>query len=447
MKRKAATPGKAAPRKAANGKAAKSAAPGRGKATRTPPERQAPARKTAAHDPLAAIRASVALYPSIALVLQGGGALGAYQCGVYEGLHEAGIRPNWFAGISIGAINAAILAGNAPERRLERLREFWELICRPSGSLALPAEAIRLGLSLLPGGAQRDAWVGWLGAMGALLQGQRGFFTARQLPPFLYRDGSDAAVSFYDTAPLRETLERLVDFDRINHDKTVRLTVGATEADTGNFEYFDSRRTRIRPEHIMASGALPPAFAAVEIDGKRYWDGGLVSNTPLERILGEWPRHDTLALQVDLWSARGPRPQTMMDVLERVKDIQYSSRTRRGTYLVARIQQLRAALTELIDGLPDRQVPEHLRETLAPYLDDRVYNVIHLIYQAKPLEEQFKDYAFAHTTMRLHWDSGLEDMARTLQHPAFFVLPDRSRGMATHDVHRIMDRLEQKNGL
>lgn len=440
-------------RKAAKGRATKGVA-AKGNATKEKAAKAAPTNnrtKTKGappRDPLTAVRESVAKYPSVALVLQGGGALGAYQCGVYEGLHTAGIRPNWFAGISIGAINAAILAGNAPEHRLDRLREFWELICRPTGALGLPADVIRLALGLLPNStspnnAQRDAWVGWMSAMAALLQGQRGFFVARHLPPLLYQDGSDAAVSFYDTTPLRETLERLVDFDRIHADKSVRLTVGVTEADTGNFEYFDSARTRIRPEHIMASGALPPAFAAVEIDGKRYWDGGLVSNTPLERILGEWPRQDTLALQVDLWSARGSRPQTVMDVLERVKDIQYSSRTRRGTDLVARIQQLRAALTELIQTLPDGKVPEHLQNTLAPYLDDRVYNIIQLIYQAKPLEEQFKDYAFATTTMHQHWDSGLQDMSRTLAHPAFFAPPDRKRGVATHDVHRVMDRLEQ----
>src|SRR5690606_34334326 len=160
---------------------------------------------------------------------------------------------------------------------------------------------------------------------------QRGFFTPRTVSPFLLSDGSAAATSFYDTAPLRETLLRMVDFDRINDDRSIRLTVGATEVGSGNFEYFDSARTRIRVEHVLASGARRPAFAPVEIGDKAYWDGGVVSNTPLEHILGEWPRRDTLALQVDLWSARGPRPRSMLDVLERAKDIQYSSRTRHGT--------------------------------------------------------------------------------------------------------------------
>ena len=382
----------------------------------------------------------VAAYPTVALVLQGGGALGAYQCGVYEGLHEAGIAPNWFAGISIGAINAAILAGNAPRDRVERLHAFWDLVCEPAGTLSVPAVAVRSTAAMFPGNTMVDTWATSLSAMAALWQGQRGFFTPRALSPLLLNDGSEAATSFYDSTPLRETLLRMVDFDRINDDATVRLTVGATEIGSGNFEYFDSTRTRIGVEHVLASGALPPAFAPVEIGDKAYWDGGVVSNTPLEHVLGEWPRRDTLALQVDLWSARGPRPRGMLDVLERAKDIQYSSRTRHGTDHVARTQHLRAALTELIDALPDRQLPEHLRDTLAPWLDDRVFNIIHLIYQAKPHEEQYKDYAFGRIAMRRHWDSGLQDMLDTLARPAFFALPDRKLGVATHDVHRVFAR-------
>lgn len=388
----------------------------------------------------------VAAYPAVALVLQGGGALGAYQCGVYQGLHEAGIRPNWFAGISIGAINAAIIAGNPVERRVEQLQAFWDLVCEPAEMLALPALAVRSAAAMLPDNALVDAWAGSLSAVAALWQGQRGFFTPRAVSPFLLGDGSAEATSFYDTDALRSTLERMVDFDRIHEDKQVRLTVGATNIDSGNFEYFDSSRTRIGVEHILASGALPPAFPPVQIGDKAYWDGGLVSNTPLEHILGEWPRQDTLAFQVDLWSARGARPRGMMDVLERAKDIQYSSRTRHGTDTVARTQHLRAALAELIEALPDRKVPEHLQETLAPYLDDRVFNIIQLVYQAKPLEQQFKDYAFGRIAMRRHWDGGLQDMADTLARPAFFTRPDRRRGVATHDVHRVLARDEARGG-
>ncbi|MDO4708594.1 MAG: patatin-like phospholipase family protein [Pseudomonadota bacterium] len=390
-----------------------------------------------------ALLEKVAQYPSVALVLQGGGALGAYQCGVYEALNEAGIRPNWYAGISIGAINAALIAGNRPEDRVKRLREFWDTICQPAGLATLPALGIRNSLAMLPMSPALETWAASMSAMAALWQGQTGFFEPWLTSPFVLADGSANATSFYDTRPLIQTLERLVDFDRINQDPDTRLTVGATDVESGNFRYFDSRDTRIGPEHILASGSLPPAFAPVEIDGRFYWDGGIVSNTPLEHILDEWPRNDTLAFQVDLWSARGAFPQTMMDVLERAKDIQFSSRTRHGTDMVARMQQLRTALTDLIEQLPDKQLPADLRKTLEPWLDDRVVNIVHLIYQAKPHEQQFKDYAFGSLSMQSHWDSGLRDTRQTLSHPEWFNLPSRDCGYAVHDVHR----QAQKTGL
>lgn len=378
----------------------------------------------------------VARYPAVALVLQGGGALGAYQCGVYQGLNEAGVRPNWMVGISIGAINAAIIAGNAPADRIEKLRDFWETVCEPAGMATWPALAIRTGLSMLPMNPALETWAATMAALASLWQGQQGFFVPWQVSPFLLSDGSAQATSFYDTRPLIATLERLVDFDRINDDQGTRLTVGATEVETGNFRYFDSRETRIGPEHILASGALPPAFPAVEIEGKQYWDGGLVSNTPLEHILDEWPREDTLAFQIDLWSARGSRPETLMDVLERAKDIQFSSRTRHGTDNVARTQQLRTALTDLIAALPDKRLPQSVQETLAPWLDDRIINIVHLIYQATPHEQQFKDYAFGRISMAEHWASGLRDTEATLRNGHYFDLPDRACGYAVHDVHR-----------
>ncbi len=393
-----------------------------------------------------AVRAQVARYPTVALVLQGGGALGGYQCGVYERLHAAGIAPNWFSGISIGAINAAILAGNPPETRIERLRAFWQLIVEPAGPLSVTALAIRTLVAGLPEHPALLSWARGMSAYSALLQGQRGFFEARMLPPLLYGDGSDAATSFYDTTPLRETLLRFVDFDRINHHPDVRLTVGATSVTRGSFRYFDSALEPIRVEHILASGALPPAFPAVEIDGEPYWDGGIVSNTPLEYILDCRPHADTLVFQVDLWSAHGPRPQTMMDVLERIKDVRFSSRTRHGTQMVEMAQKLRTSLNELIARLPERKLPPHLQEALSPYLDDRVFNIIHLIYQTKPHEQQSKDYAFGQNPLREHWDSGMRDMERTLQHPEYFALPDRALGAATHDVHRKRRRKRRASG-
>lgn len=388
-------------------------------------------------------------YEKIALVLQGGGALGAYQAGVYEALEEAGLRPDWFAGVSIGAINAAILAGNAPERRVERLRTFWDTISLPAGPFGSSLPWINQLIESVPfggpgsagipfGAALEEARLAWLGAtsaVGALLQGQQGFFQSRALSPFLFRDGSAAATSFYDVAPLRQTLERLVDFDRIN-DGATRLSVGAVNVRTGNVVYFDSREQPLGPEHVIASGALPPAFPAVEIDGEHYWDGGVVSNTPLQYVLSDTPRADTLALQVDLWSARGELPRSILDVLERQKDIQYSSRTRLGTDTMERLQKLRSALRELIERAGADAVPAALLDHLQPWICDRVYNVIHLIYRSKPHEEPYKDYAFGPVAMRDHWQSGLDDMRRTLAHVEYFDPPSREQTVVTHDVHR-----------
>jgi NTE family protein len=375
-------------------------------------------------------------YQTVVLVLQGGGALGAYQCGVYEGLHDAGIRPDWFAGISIGAINAAILAGNAPEQRVDKLRQFWQRISTPA--LPLPQQMLewqRQWTDALPQPPWLRAMTDSAGALAAITHGQTGFYVPRVPPPYVLPSGAPGATSIYSTGPLKQTLQSMVDFDRINH-RSVRFTVGAVNVRNGNFKYFDNRKTRIGVEHIMASGALPPAFPAVEIDGEFYWDGGLVSNTPLEYVIEEQPRRDTLALQVDLWSAKGALPKTLMDVLERQKDIQFSSRTRRGTNMVAERQRVRLALAELAEHLPDKRLPVALSAALEPWTCTKVLNVIHLIYQAKSYEEQYKDYAFGPLTMAEHWSAGLADMRKTLARANYFSLPSREIGVVTHDVHR-----------
>ncbi|MFZ1797170.1 MAG: patatin-like phospholipase family protein [Dokdonella sp.] len=376
-------------------------------------------------------------YEQIALVMQGGGALGAYQCGVYEALHEADIQPGWFAGTSIGAINAAIIAGNAPADRIDRLRAFWNRITRHAGSIAWPLDALAAMAVWMPPGNVLATGLSATSALGSLGLGQNGFFEPRGVSPLLFADGSAQATSFYDTAPLKDTLERLIDFDRINHGE-VRLSVGAANVNSGNVRYFDSAHETLCAEHIMASAALPPAFPAIEIDGEFWWDGGIVSNTPLDHVLAGVPRHDSLVLQVDLWSARGLPPKTIMDVLERQKDIQYSSRTRFGTDTIAREQKLRNALGMLIEQLPGGALPPALQDALQPWLCDRVFNIVHLIYQAKHHEEQFKDYAFAPATMREHWSGGLADMRLTLQRPQFFELPSRELGVVTHDIHRTL---------
>ena len=231
---------------------------------------------------------------------------------------------------------------------------------------------------------------------------------------------------------LARTAQRLV--GRVLHYGARIAGVAATAVRHAKSRVFTS--TEITDQVLLASACLPHLFQAVEIDGEPYWDGGIVSNTPLEYILDCHPHEDTLVFQVDLWSASGARPQTMMDVLERVKDIRYSSRTRHGTQMVEVAQTLRTSLKDLIALLPGRKLPPHLEGALSRYLDDRVFNIVHLIYQTKPHEQESKDYAFGTIPLREHWDSGMRDMARTLQHPAYFALPDRTIGVATHDVHR-----------
>ncbi len=220
-------------------------------------------------------------FERVALILQGGGALGAYQAGVYQALAEADLHPDWVSGISIGAVNAAIIAGNPPEKRVQQLRAFWETVSQPS-----------FGVPRIPGldiqGEYMHAAFNQLHSLGILIAGAPGFFTPRLPPPFLHPPGSPHAVSYYDVAPLKGTLERLVDFELLNAGAT-RFSVGAVNVRTGNFVYFDSRKMRIGPEHIMASGALPPALPAVRIEGEYYWDGGIVSNTPLQYLLDQEP--------------------------------------------------------------------------------------------------------------------------------------------------------------
>lgn len=370
-------------------------------------------------------------YEVVALVLQGGGALGAYQAGVYEGLHEVGIRPNWVAGISIGALNAAIIAGSPESQRVDRLREFWETIC------AAPVEwPVNEGLaSNLPFTMDLRSAQNIASAARALLVGQSGFFKPRFPPPFLSMFSGDTATSFYDTSPLRDTLERLVDFDLLNSGG-VRASVGAVNVRCGNLVYFDTAKQRLRAEHFMASGALPPGFPAVEIDGEYYWDGGVVSNTPLSRVLASEPRRDTLTFQVDLWSAKGRLPYDLMEVASRQKDIQYSSRTRAITNHMMQMQKMRQALQQLLDRLPKEARNDPEVKAMADLAGHRAYNIVHLIYQSKAFEGHSKDYEFGLDAMREHWQSGLEDIRRTLADPRRLDRPTPEIGIITHDIHR-----------
>ena len=373
-------------------------------------------------------------YAVRALVLQGGGALGAYQAGVYQGLTEGGIYPNWVAGISIGALNAAIIAGNPPERRVEQLRAFWEYICAQPWLPSLSHSAMFENAESWP--EPLRVWFDGLNAARAMFEGQRGFFMPRNWLELATRYTDPTRASYYDTTPLKATLERFADFDLINRPKEMRVSVGAVNVRTGNFAYFDNTRDTLRPEHFMASGALPPGFPAVEIDGEYYWDGGLVSNTPLAEVLTAQPRRDALIFQVDLWSARGKLPHDLSDVAERQKDIQYSSRTRTITDYMREQQNFRRMLSEVMALVPASKRDSDWYRRAAEHACDARRNVIQLIYRDKSFENSAKDYQFGSLAMQEHWSSGLDDIRDTLRHPHWLAMPTREHPFVTHDVHR-----------
>jgi NTE family protein len=375
-------------------------------------------------------------YDYVALLLQGGGALGSYQAGAYQALAEARIEPNWLAGISIGAINGALIAGNPPERRVARLREFWEAVANPNGVPYLGE--FSLAVSHLFDALDLRAMANMVSASHSLFLGQAGFFFPRVPPPQFRPKGAPGADSFYDTTPLRDTLNRLVDFDLLN-DGRIRISVGMVDVESGNFRYFDSGRPgdeRMCADHIMASCALPPAFSPVRIGDRYYWDGGLVSNTPLEYLLAQEPRCDTLAFQVDLWSARGKRPQDIMTVLERKKEIQYSSQTRHGTNSFAGHEKTRHLIAGLIDCLPPELRDHPAVCAILPEACNKVINVVHLIYQSKAYELHSKDYEFSHATIHEHWQAGYDDTRDSLAEPGFLERPPVGIGVVTHDIHR-----------
>jgi NTE family protein len=365
-------------------------------------------------------------FERIALLLQGGGALGAYQAGVYQALAEADLHPDWVAGISIGAINSAIIAGNPPELRVQRLRKFWETVsASPFGIPNLPPLELRDELN--------HQLINQAHAMNVLMFGANDFFVPRVPPPLLWFSGSADKASYYDNTPAWETLERLVDFDRINAG-LIRFSVGAVEVRSGNFVYFDTTTHTIRIEHVIASGSLPPGFPATKVDDEFYWDGGLISNTPLQWVLESRPRKDTLAFQVDLWNARGELPQDMIEVEVRHKEIVYSSRNRAATDQYQHSQRLRIALAHLISQLPPGLRDSEDVKLLSEVANDKVCNIVHLIYRAKKYEGIAKDFEFSRRTMEEHWSAGYHNARRSLANPEVLQLPDRQEGVRTFDI-------------
>jgi len=362
----------------------------------------------------------------VGLVLQGGGALGSYQAGVYEALASSHYQPGWVAGISIGAINAAIIAGNAPGRRVERLRAFWDEITAPTS--LWPAA---------PDGPLAD-WQQRASALTSVLFGQPGFFAPRGPQDWF---SPDRLVSFYDTAALRGTLERVVDFDRINDSREIRLSVGAVNVRTGVFSYFDSDKIAIRPEHVMASGALPPGFPPVEIDGELYWDGGLFSNTPLQYMVDCIPRRSRLIFQVDVFQAHGCVPTDLDEVNEREKDIRYSSRTRVVTDTLRERHNVRHTINELYKLLPPEIANAPQARRLYEHGCMTEMDIALLIYRPMALQGASKDFEFSRATMEARWQAGLTDARTTLLASPWLAPPPKDLGVRVFDVmHDILIR-------
>jgi NTE family protein len=372
-------------------------------------------------------------FDRVILLLQGGGALGAYQAGVYEALAEANLHPDWVTGISIGAINATIVAGNPPNQRVGKLREFWEGVTNSSFDVG----AGELGSLLARGDSARGS-INQMSAVVALMNGAPGFFRPRIPNPWFHPPGTIEATSYYDTAQLKATLESLIDFDRVNaeHAKT-RLSLGAVNVRSGNLVYFDSPSQVIKPEHVMASGALPPGFPAIEIEGEHYWDGGLVSNTPLQWIAMTQRPPDSLVFQVDLWNARGEFPRNLAEVATRQKEIQYSSRTRAFTDYFKHVTKLRNMLAALLEELPEEIRQREEVRFLSSAAHRHAANIVQLIYRAKGYEGDSKDYQFSRRSMEEHWRAGYHDAVHALRHPEIFErASSRYETLVTFDFSR-----------
>lgn len=351
------------------------------------------------------------------LVLQGGGALG----GAYAALSEAGIEPDWVAGVSIGAINSTLIAGNPAKLRVQRLSQFWQRFSQFS-PLTLPA-----GLESMRPLMNR------MSAASALVFGVPGFFNPRPVPPFLAPDGSLGALSFYDTTPLKATLEELADFDLINS-RQVRLSLGSVNLRTGNSVYLDNSKLRIGSEHVMASGALPPGFPPVEIDGELYWDGAIVSNSPLSYVFDEDPRMSALIFQVDVFSGAGQLPENLPQVQERAKDIQYASKTRFNTDRIKQFEAMRGALCRVLDKLPQKLHNDPDVQALRGISTRGKVSLVHVINRHALRSSQYKDCEFSRATVTDLWNAGLSDIQRTLTDHASLRVTKLGNGLHVYDL-------------
>ncbi len=354
----------------------------------------------------------------VVLVLQGGGALGSYQAGVYQALHEAGIEPDWIIGTSIGAINASLIAGNAPQNRLSRLQDFWKRMeQRPIWSF----------LGAFPGFNEKLSY--W----SIVANGIPGFFKPNALAHIGadYPLGADKA-GYYSTEPLEQTLTELVDFDLVNR-CIPRLTVGAAHVGTSQMKYFDSRDGELGVKHIMASGALPPAFPAIRIDGELYWDGGILSNTPTEAVFDDNPRKNSLIFAVHMWNPAGAEPTTMAEVLNRQKDIQYSSRISSHIARQQQAHRLRHIIGQLAARLPEAERNSEAVRELAGYGCKTTMHVVRLLAPQLDMESHTKDIDFSPSGIRKRWDAGYTHTKAVLDRSPWVGEFDPLSGVILHE--------------
>jgi NTE family protein len=367
------------------------------------------------------------IFERVAFVLQGGGALGAYQGGVFQAMAEHDLVPDWIAGTSIGAINGAILAGNSPENRINRLKEFWDMVSKTDLWHAFKgpdiAQSAYTNLSILQ----------------SMTMGRPGFFSPRGfLPSSFFPAGSSETASFYDTGPLRKTLERLVDFDLINEGR-IRLSVGAVNITKGTLKYFDSKNDRLTPDHILASGALPPAFPAVRIEDELYWDGGIYSNTPIEVVLDDVPRVNTLCLMLSLFNPAGPAPRSITEAEERHKDIMYATRMQEHVRAYRRIHNLRRSLRSIYALLPDDVKNNPEIQVLGEQGCETTMHIVQLIYPQKGWESCFKDADFSKMSIEKRWRLGYRDACLLLKRAPWQDAVSTDTGVAVHTIELAPD--------
>ncbi len=370
-------------------------------------------------------------FERVALVLQGGGALGAYQAGVYQAIDEAKIEVHWICGTSIGGINGALIAGNPPERRVERLRDFWETVTKPP--VRLPNFSW-LADGPWTGNGHARLWTNKISAFTTMINGAPGFFSPRPFPPINSQADSPELAGYYDITPLRETLSRLVDFNLINVN-SMRFTALATNVRTGVPAYFDNRKQRITAAHILASASLPPSFPPTQIDGEYYWDGGVVSNSPMQFVIDNRGRHTALVFQVDLWDPHGEPPLDIPSANLRAMEIHSASRINVSLDQYKKTQKFRHALRRFLDQLPEQCQNDPEVQFLSEQARAKVATIVQLKYQSNKFETAGKMFEFSRRAMEEHWQAGYEDTKVALGEPRVFELPDAKEGARIFDVH------------